>query len=122
MSAGTSGSVDVAIGVAEGKVIARWREATSEIVFDPKNAYMIGIALSKAAMEAYRGSKNNSTGDDLAFIHEELAQTKVKITDMQRVALINQVSHMLKTFRHENRSDGYSAMQCVDTVLAETAR
>lgn len=115
-------SVDVAIGVENGQVIAKWREPISEIAFDPKNAYMVGIALSKAAMEAYRGSKNNAHGDDLAFIHDELAQVKVKITDVQRVALINEVSTMIKTFRTQQKSDGYLAMQAVDRVLAETAR
>jgi len=114
--------IDVAIGVENGMVIAQWREPTQHIEFDAKNAYMIGLALCRAAMEAHRGSKNGEPRDDLAFIGDELSQSKVKISDLQRVALINEVSTMIKTFRTQAKSDGYLAMHAVDRVLAETAR
>ena len=117
---GSDGSVDVAIGIVRGKVIAQWKDATTEIVFDPKNAWMVGIALSKAAMEAHRGSPQESK--DLEFIAGELATTKVKISDAQRDALIGKVATNIKTLLLQNRTPGYIAMDAVDTVLADTAQ
>ena len=117
---GSDDSVDVAIGVFDGKVIAQWKDATTEIVFDPKNAYMIGIALSKAAMEAHRG--NSSDSKDLEFLAGELATQKVKITDARRDLLIGKVATILKTFAEQGRTPGYCAMHAVDTVLADTAQ
>lgn len=113
-------SINVAVGVVEGKVIARWRNPTSEIVFDPKNAYTVGIHLSRAAMEAHRGSK--SPEKDLEFIADELATVKVEVTDVQRLAMVLQVATIIRTLTTEKREPMYIAEHCVDAVLRETAR
>lgn len=112
-------NVEVAIGVFEGKVIARWHGPIEEIIFDPANAYQIGVALAQAAMQAHRGV---SEAWDKEFIAGELREVGVKISDFKRDALIGQVATILKTFMRQNKSSGYIAMHCVDTVLRETAR
>lgn len=114
-----STGVDIAIGVMEGKVIAKWRTVVSEITFDPKNAYMIGRQLMMSAMEAHRGYKN---GDDLSFIAEDLGGGKAVITDARREVLIGQVATIIKTFIDQKKTPGYIAMHAVDTVLADTAK
>lgn len=114
-----SDSIDVAIGVFEGKVVAQWKDPTASIAFDPKNAYMVGMALSKAAMEAHRGSKN---GEDVGFLADELTTEKKKVSDLERMALVMQVSTIIRTLIDQKRTPGYIAQHCVDTVLAETAR
>jgi len=112
-------NVDVALGVADGKVVAHWREAVSQIEFDPQNAYMIGMALCKAALEAGRGYQKKG---DIEFVAGELAQAKVEVTDAQRDAMIGVVASIIKTFQDQHKTAGYIAMHCVDAVLKETAR
>ena len=114
-----SDSVQVAIGILDGKVIAKWHAPVSEIAFDPKNAYAIGIALSRAAMEAHQGK---ATGKESEFIAGELAQVKVKVTDAQRMALVMTVSTIVRTLMDQKRSAGYISQHAVDAVLQETAR
>lgn len=116
---GSDDSVSIAIGVVDGKVVAQWKDPTNEIVFDPKNAYMIGIALSKAAMEAHRGAPSSK---DLDFLAGELSTQKIKVSDTQRDALIGKVATNIKTLLLQNRTPGYIAMDAVDTVLADTAQ
>ena len=112
-------SVDIAIGVVDGKVIARWHEMTDEIIFDPHNAYTVGTALSKAALEAHRG--NGSPGD-MEFIAGELAEVKVKVSDTKRNFLIVQVAGILRSLITQNKSPAIMAAHAVDAVLQETAR
>ena len=112
-------SVDVAIGVVEGKVVASWHAPLTEISFDPQNAYLIGVSLSKAALEAHRGSPDTGS-KDLMFIAEELASQKVEVTDLQRQAMVNKVTSILQGLK--NRPTAYQAVHCVDAVLQETAR
>ena len=114
-----SDSVDVAIGVVGGKVVAQWKEPTTEITFDPKNAYLVGTHLARAGMEAHNGA---ATGKEMEFIAGELAQVKVSVSDLQRMALVQQVSTIIRTLTDQGRKTGYIAKHCVDTVLAETAR
>jgi hypothetical protein len=117
---GHDGSVDVAIGVVAGQVVLQWKDPITEIVFDPKNAWAIGVAISKAAMEAHRGYPSDSA--DLKFIADEMATQKVKISDAQRDKLIGKVATQVRTLLLQNRTPGYIAMDAVDTVLAETAQ
>lgn len=112
-------SVKIAIGVFDGEVIVRWHEPLTEIIFDAKNAYTIGIHLSKAALEAHRGSGDKG---DLEFIAGDLSQVKIKITDAERDAMIAKVATIVKTLENKKKSPGYIATHCVDMVLAETAR
>ncbi len=111
--------VDVAVGVVEGQVIAKWPSPLTAIEFDPKNAYMIGMALCKAAMEAHRG---HAAPGDLSFIAEGLHEEKVTMTDSRRAFLVGQVQGIIKTFIEQHKSTWYIAQHCVDTVLADTAQ
>lgn len=112
-------SVDVAIGVQEGTVIARWKDPIREIVFDPPNAYKIGLALSRAALEAHEGAAGK---DAVEFVAGELVEQKITVSDATRDMLIGQVATILRTFDEQGKTAGYKAMHCVDTVLKETAR
>lgn len=112
----TSGNVDIAVGVVEGKVVARWQMAADQIVFDPQNAYNVGMALAAAAMEAHKGMPVSA--DD--FLAGEAR--KPKITDGQRDILIGIVATQVKTLIERGRSPGYIAMHCVDAVLQEVSR
>ena len=114
-------NVDIGIGVMEGRVICQWKDPTSQIEFDAQNAYLVGVSLCKAALEAHRGSPD--TGNkDLMFIAEELASQKIEISDIKRAALINQVASIIRSLTLQKKSEGYVAMHCVDAVLQETAR
>lgn len=114
-----SESVQVAVGVVDGKVIAKWHQPVSEIVFDPKNAYSVGMHLARAGMEAHRGSKN---GSDVEFIAGELAEVKVRVTAEQRMAMIANATHMIRSMSDQKRTHGQIAVEVVDKVLQETAR
>lgn len=114
-----SESVQVAIGVVEGKVIMKWREPITEISFDPQNGYGVGMNLARAAMEAHQGKPS---GKELEFIAGELAQVKVKVSDHERMAMIMTVSTIVRTLMDQKRLPGYIAQHCVDAVLRETAR
>lgn len=114
-----SDSIDVAIGVQDGKVVAKWPAPTTQIVFDPQNAYSVGMHMARAAMEAHQGKP---TGKELEFIAGELAQVRMKVTDQERDAMIAKVATIVKTFINQKRTPGYIAMHCVDEVLKETAR
>lgn len=111
-----SESVDVAVGVVEGKVVARWHQPTTEIVFDPQNSYKVGMALCSAAMEAHKGSPLNAQ----AFIESELRRPQV--TDAQRDMLIGIVATQIKSLQEKGRSPGMIAIHAVDAVLQEVAR
>src|SRR6185312_11714760 len=84
-----SDSVDIAIGVVDGKVVARWQAPITEIAFDPKNAYKIGLALSKAALDAHTGTKRDAKAD-VEFIDGELSQVGIVISDQKRDYLVAQ--------------------------------
>jgi hypothetical protein len=116
-----SKSVDVAIGVDKGKVIARWHTPVTEIVFDPQNAYKVGLALSKAALDAHTNTKRDAKAD-VEFIDGELSQSKIIVSDQQRAYMVGAVATILKTFLEQKKTPGYMAEHCVDAVLRETAR
>lgn len=113
-------SVDVMIGVVSGKVIARWADPLAQIEFDAPNAYKVGLALSHAALKAYKGSKR--TNKDLAAIEGELAETRVTITGTQRAMLVATCAHIIRQLTDEKKTPVYIALHCVDAVLRETAR
>ena len=110
-------NVQVAVGVVEGKVVARWHQQTDQIVFDPQNAYSVGMALASAGMEAHKGG---SAIYAQPFIESELQ--KPKVTDQQRDMLIGIVATQLKTLMDKGRSPGYIAVHAVDAVLQEVCR
>jgi hypothetical protein len=114
-----SDSVQVAIGVVDGKVVAKWQQPVTEITFDPQNAYTVGTHLARAAMEAHQGK---ATGGEAAFIAGELATVKVKVTPEQRMAYVLNATHMIRSMIDQRRTPGQIAVEVVDKVLQETAR
>ena len=114
-----SENVDVAVGVVNGKVVAQWHKPVNEIVFDPKNAYTVSLALGRAALEAHKGSAGADTID---FVAGELVDQKIRISDARRSMLVMQASTILKSLREQSKPDGYCAQHIVDLVLADTAK
>ena len=114
-----SESVDVAVGVLNGKVLARWRDPTSEIEFDARNAYQIGLALCRAAMQAHRGSPG---AKDVQFLKGELAEVKKTVSDLERMAMIQKVATIVRTMVDRNAQAGTIAAHAVDAVLRDVAR
>ena len=109
------GSVDVAIGVFEGKVIATWQKPTTQIVFDPQNAFQIGEAMARAAHEAKYGAPPQSDGGYIA------EQVKARVTENMRVRMINRVVLMLGSMQRQKKTPGHIAMALVDAILREVA-
>lgn len=115
-----SDPVDVAVGIVNNKVVARWLDPITEIEFDAPNAYKVGLALSHAAMEAHKGTPRKSK--DITLIDGELKETRVTVTEMQRTMLVATCAHIIRQFTDEKRAPRYIALHCVDAVLRETAR
>lgn len=104
-----SEAIDVAVGVVNGKVVAKWHRATAEIVFDPNNAYSVGKALSNAACDA-AGTTPLMMGDT----------AKMKITLEQRARILVICGRILRSMMEQGKKPEQIAMHVVDHVLQET--
>lgn len=113
MSEASAGSIDVAIGVEDGKVIARWHIPSTMIAFDPQNAFNIGEALARAAHEARFPGEALTDGSYLA------AQIRARITEDVRDRLVTRVALMLNSLRASRHTNGELALQIVDVILVE---
>lgn len=101
--------VDIAVGVVNGKVVAKWHRATAEIVFDPNNAYQIGKALSNAACDA-AGTTPLMMGDT----------GKMRITMEQRARILIIAGKLLRSMTEQGKHPEQIAVHVVDFVLQET--
>lgn len=113
-----SDSIDVAVGVVEGKVVIKWHEPVTEITFDANNAYTVGEAMARAAHEAHFGAKAN-VGADRSFIAEQI---KMRVTDELRQKMILKAATIVRSMQDQKRTPGQIAVHVVDSVLQETAR
>lgn len=104
-----SDSIDVAVGVVNGKVVAKWHRATAEIVFDPNNAYSVGKALSNAACDA-AGTTPLMMGDT----------AKMKITMEQRARMLIISGKIVRSLMEQGKQAEHIAAHVVDFVLQET--
>lgn len=106
-------NIDVAIGVVDGKVVAKWHQPTTTIVFEPQAAFQIGEAMARAAHAArFPGDKL----DDRSYIAQQVRSRNIE--DI-RVRVINRVSIMLETEQFRLWTPGKRAMHLVDAVLRE---
>ena len=106
-------NVDVAIGVVEGKVVAKWPDPITQIEFDPQNAYQIGEALARAAHEARYGAKPESDESYIA------GQVRSRVTEDLRVKMVQRIALMLGSMERHRRTPGQIAMALVDAMLRE---
>ena len=109
---------DIAIGVVDGQVIARWHDPATQIVFDAQNAYQVGEALSRAAHEARYGVPASAEADE-SYVAQQI---RARVTEDMRVRAINRVTLMLGSMERHGRTPGYIAMQLVDAILREVIR
>lgn len=104
-------NVQVAVGVVEGKVVARWHQSVSHIAFDPGNAYMVGTALRNAARDA--------TGDKLIGSDPD---PKMEITDEARARILIICGKIVKSMIEQGKTAEQVTVHAVDYVLGETTR
>lgn len=110
---GSSAGVDVAIGVHEGKVVARWALPVTEIVFDPQNAFQVGEAMARAAHEARYGEKVETDESYVA------SQIRARVTENLRTKAIHRVVRMLGSMERHRRTPAHIATELVDAILRE---
>ena len=101
-------NVEMLIGQEKGQVVQRFKEALSEVRYDPENAINVAEAMTRAAFEARDGLK--PVGDAL----------KGELIERHRMTLTQRVSLMLNSLREDRtKTNGQIAKQIVDTCLAE---
>jgi ribosomal protein L24E len=101
-------NVEVAIGVVEGKVVARWHQAISQIEFNPDNAYQIGTALRNAACDA--------TG----VTPEMMGSGKMEITNEGRARILIICGKIVRSLMEQGKTPEQITVHVVDYVLGET--
>jgi hypothetical protein len=103
--------IDVAVGVVNGKVIARWQQAVEEIAFDPNNAYTVGTALRNAARDA--------AGDSLIIAEPD---QKMEITMEGRARILIIAGRILRSMQEQGKTPEQITLHVVDYILGETTR
>lgn len=108
------GNVDIAIGISEGgKVVVRWHQTCNRIDFDPQNAFEIAEALARTAHKARFGE---DAPDDVSYLAQQI---KSRLTEQLRDKMVTRVALMLTSMRRQDKTDGYMALQVVDTIFSE---
>lgn len=118
MSAGDgligAGATELAVKCEGHHVILRFPRPVAWVLLEPEVAYHAGEAIARAAHEARHGT----VPDDATYI---ASQVRARVTEDLRNLLVARVALMLPSLRQNNQTDGYVAMQVVDTVLAQIA-
>ena len=103
-----NGSVEMALGIHEGRVMMRFKEPMSEVLFDAQNAMDVATAMADLSFECRDAVK--PAGDAL----------KAELIERHRMTLTQRLSLVIGGQR-ENRgvSNGKLAQQIIDIVFAE---
>lgn len=108
------GNMDIAIGIGEGgKVVVRWHKECNRIDFDPQNAFELAEGLARTAHKARFGE---DPPDDMSYLAQQI---KSKLTEKMRDRMVIRVANMLGSLRRNDKTDGYIALQIVDTIFSE---
>ena len=102
----------VTVSDSDGKVILQFSKPTTNLVMDPANALPIAEAMARAAYVARYGKQPPQETTALA------AQLRSREHVKMRDQMVSRVAIMLHSLREQSKTDGYSAMQIVDTILA----
>ena len=114
MSEHIPGNVDIAIGIGDGgKVVMRWHQSCNRIDFEPQNAFEIAEGLARTAHKARFGEE---PPDDRSYLAQQI---KSKLTEKVRDRMVIRVANMLGSLRCNDKTDGYIALQIVDSIFAE---
>lgn len=108
-------SVDVALGIHDGKIVMTWRTPTSIITFDPENAFQLAEAIARSAHEAKFGKVVQTDKSYLA------QQIKYRVTDEIRGRMVLEAGFSLKKMLEQDRGPDYIAKEIVDRILSEVA-
>lgn len=107
------------VGAAAGQTWIRFTTAGAPpltIPMDPQAAFEMGENLARAAHAAKFGVPAQS---DNGYLHEQM---RAKVTEEMRMFLIQRLSVMLNSTRHNKRfSNGKLATELVDTILTKVA-
>lgn len=109
------GATEIAVKAEGNHVILRFPKPVAWVMLEAETAYHVGEAIARAAHEARFGQPPPS---DAAYIAQ---QVRARVTDELRDRMVTRAALMLSSLRNQNKSDGYTAMQLVDTILAEVA-
>lgn len=90
----------------------RARDSGVEVEIDPGVAMQIAETLAAAAYTAHHGHKPQNPQKVLA------EQVHKRFTAEMRDQMVSRVALMLASLRDQTKSDGYTAMQIVDTILS----
>jgi len=100
-------SVQMAIGVENGKVIQRFKEPMLEVQYEPQNAIDIAGALADAAFECRDGVKPVA------------GSLKAELIERHRDKLIQRFPLVLRSLIDSGKSDGYIAKELIDICFKE---
>jgi hypothetical protein len=106
---------ELAMGIEDGKVLVRFKDKVAWVAFDPDNAFHVAEAMARLAHEVKFGEKPQT---DQSYIAQ---QVRARLTEDLRDRMVTRVSLMLASLKSQNKTDGYTAMQIVDTIFAEVA-
>jgi len=110
-----SGSVDVAIGISQGKVLIHWQRPTTYIAFDPQNAYEFGEMMARTAHKARFGE---DAPDDRSYLAQQI---RARVTEELRDRMVIRTMHVIRSLQEKNKSPDFVAKEVVDTIFAEVS-
>lgn len=102
----------IAVSDRDGKVILQFSKPITNLVMDPANVMPIAEAIARAAYICTHGKPPASNASIIA------QEIRSRVTEQMRDQMVSRVALMLVSLRDQTKSDGYTAMQIVDTVLA----
>jgi hypothetical protein len=100
-------SIEMAIGLEQGKIHIEFFEPQKFVDLDPENAVAIACHITDLAFEANTGLK--PVGDTL----------KAELIERHRMTLTTRLAHILGTLRRSEMTDGKLAQTLVERVLQE---
>lgn len=110
------GSVDIAIGIHQGKVVIHWHQPTTQISFDPQNAFQFGEQIARTAHKARFGTEAPNDGSYLG------QQIKAKLTEDLRDRLAIRAGHIMRTLLEKGKAPEWIGKEIVDAVFSEVDR
>jgi len=108
-------STNIAIGIHNGKVVIHWHQPTTQISFDPQNAFEFGEQMARTAHKARFGEDAPSDGSYLA------QQVRQRLTEDLRDRMVTRVVHIIRSQQERKKSPADVARSVVDVIFAEVS-
>ncbi len=104
-------NIDVAVGVVNGKVVARWHVPVSQIEFDPDNAFQVGTGLRNAACDAVGTTPEMMGGPG-----------RMELTNEARARILVICGKIVRSMLEQGKTPEQITLHVVDHVLSETTK